>query len=327
MWKIDNIEINNPLVIAPMAGISNAAFRSICYNFKAGLVYSEMVSDKALHYKDEKTKELLISYDEEHPLTMQIFGKDIDTMVEAAIYLDTQTNCDIIDINMGCPANKIVKSGGGSNLLREPEHAINIVKNIVKAVNKPVTVKMRLGYDHNNINYLYLAKEFEKVGAKAIALHARTKSDLYQGKANWEHIKLLKQELNIPVIGNGDIRSLEDYIKYKEYTKCDAIMIGRGVLGNPFLIKEIVDYENKSEHNTPTYVEKVNMCLQHATKLIELKGERIAMKQMRGIAPWYLTGIPYSTKVKTKFTKIVKYEDLKTIIDDYIISLKEHNNY
>ena len=327
MWKIDNIEINNPLVIAPMAGISNAAFRSICFNFKAGLVYSEMVSDKALHYKDIKTKELLISYDEEHPLTMQIFGRDIDTMVEAAIYLDTQTNCDIIDINMGCPANKIVKSGGGSNLLREPEHAINIVKNVVQAVNKPVTVKMRLGYDHNNINFLYLAKEFEKVGAKAIALHGRTKSDLYHGSANWDYIKQLKENLNIPVIGNGDIKSLEDYIKYKEYSKCDGIMIGRGILGNPFLIEEILAYENNTEYNVPTYTQKLEMCLNHALKLVELKGERIAMKQMRGIAPWYLTGLPFSTKIKQSFTKVKTYDDLKNIIDEYTNNLKEHNNY
>ena len=327
MWKIGNVEIDNPLVIAPMAGISNAAFRTICFNFKAGLVYSEMVSDKALHYKDTKTQELLISYEEEHPLTMQIFGRDIDTMVEAAIYLDTQTSCDIIDINMGCPANKIVRSGGGSNLLREPEHAINIVKAIVKAVKKPVTVKMRLGYDHNNINFLDLAKEFEKAGVSAIALHGRTKSDLYQGKANWEYIKQLKESLAIPVIGNGDIRSLDDYIKYKEYSKCDAIMIGRGILGNPFLINQIIAYENNEDYQEPTYLNKLEMCLEHSLKLIELKGERIAMKQMRGIAPWYLTGLPFSTKIKQLFIKVKTYQDLKSIIDEYIINLKEHDNY
>lgn len=324
MWKIGNIDINNPVVIAPMAGISNAAFRSLCYSFNAGLVYTEMVSDKALFYGDSKTAEMLITYQEEHPLSMQVFGSEVKTMVNAAILLDTKTDCDIIDINMGCPANKIVKSGGGSNLMREPDLAIAIVEAIVKAVKKPVTVKMRLGYDHHNINCLVLAKKFEELGVKAIALHGRTKTDLYEGKANWDYVKLMKEELKIPVIGNGDIKTLEDYIYYKEYTKCDAIMIGRGVIGNPYLISEILAYENGSQYQKPTNQEKINMCLKHALKLIELKNERIAIKQMRGIAPWYLTGLPFSSKVKNSCSTINTYHDLEVLLLKYNDDLTEY---
>ncbi len=324
MWKIGDIEIKNNVVIAPMAGISNAAFRSLCFKFDAGLVYTEMVSDKALFYGDKKTKEMLVTYEIEHPLSMQVFGSDVDTMVKAAIMLDTETDCDIIDINMGCPANKIVKSGGGSNLMREPKLAIKIVEEVVKAVKKPVTVKMRIGYDHHNINCLELAKKFEELGVKAIALHGRTKTDLYEGKANWEYVKQMKELLTIPVIGNGDVTTLEDYIKWKEYTKCDAIMIGRGVIGNPFLIHEILAYENKEVYIKPTSEERLKMCLNHAQSLIELKDERIAMKQMRGIAPWYLSGLPFSSRVKNSCSSIKTYEELENLINEYHCNLKEY---
>ena len=324
MFKIKDIVIKNDIVIAPMAGISNAAFRSLCYEFNAGLVYTEMISDKAIYFGDGKTKEMTEVLEIEHPLSMQIFGSDVDTMVYAAKYLDVNTSCDIIDINMGCPANKIVKGGGGSNLLRTPELAIAIVKAVVNAVSKPVTVKMRIGYDHNNINFLQLAIEFEKLGVAAIALHGRTKTDLYEGKANWEYVKLLKENIKIPVIGNGDIKTLDDYIYYKEYSKCDAIMIGRGVIGNPYLIREITAYHNNIEYVKPTFSQKFDMCIEHTKKLIKLKGERIAIKQMRGIVPWYLAGLPYCTSVKNKCSKINTLENLVDILDEYKKNLTEY---
>ena len=324
MWKIADIEIKNPIVIAPMAGVSNGAFRSLCYQFNAGLVYSEMISDKGLYYGDLKTNELAYISEIEHPISMQIFGKDLDTMVKAAQFLDHDTQCDIIDINMGCPANKIVKSGGGSNLLREPDLAIQIVQAIVQSCHKPVTVKMRIGYDHHNINCIELAKEFEKVGVKAIALHGRTKTDLYEGKANWEYVKQMKQTLTIPVIGNGDIKTLDDYIKYKEMSNCDAIMIGRGVIGNPFLIQEINAYLNNEEYIPPTYQDKMDMCLKHTQALIDLKGERIALKQMRGIAPWYLSKMPHCAKYKNQCSSIKTYAELKQILDDYMKVLNDY---
>ena len=317
MWKIGDVEIANPIVIAPMAGISNQAFRTLCFKFGAGLVFNEMVSDKALCFNSEKTIEMTYSDEQEHPLVMQLFGGDVESMVKGAIYLDKNTNCDIIDINMGCPANKIVKSKGGSYLMSQPELAIQIVEEVVKAVDKPVTVKIRLGFNHDNINCIELAKAFEKAGAKAITLHGRTKSDLYSGKANWDYVKELKKVLSIPVIGNGDIVSKEDAIRRMEQTGCDAIMIGRGAIGNPFLIAELNAHFKQEEYIAPSYDQRLEMCIVHANALMELKGERIAMKQMRGIAPWYLQGMPYSCKVKNSMNQIKTIEDLIKIIRNY----------
>lgn len=318
MWKIGNVEIENRIVIAPMAGISNQAFRKLCFSFNAGLVYSEMVSDKAICFNSEKTISMTKSDPSEHPLVMQIFGGDVDTMVEAAKYLDVHSDCDIIDINMGCPANKIVKSKGGSYLMGESELAIKIVEEVVKAVNKPVTVKMRLGVNHNSINCIELAMAFEKAGVKAIALHGRTRSDLYQGKADWSFVKKLKEVLTIPVIGNGDIKTKEEALKYLEETGCDAIMIGRGAIGNPYLIQELNAHFSGKDYVRPTYQDRLKMCLEHAKSLSDLTNERVAMKQMRGIAPWYLQGMPYSSRIKNQITSINTLADLENIISEYL---------
>ncbi|MFI3284703.1 MAG: tRNA dihydrouridine synthase DusB [Erysipelotrichaceae bacterium] len=323
MWKIGNVEIQNQIVVAPMAGISNGAFRSLCFEFGAGLVFNEMVSDKAISYESEKTIEMTQSEPYEHPLVMQLFGSDVESMVKGAQYLDQHTDCDIIDINMGCPANKIVKSKGGSYLMSEPKLAIEIVEAVVKAVKKPVTVKIRLGFTHQSINCIELAQAFEKVGAKAISLHGRTRSDLYQGKANWEYVKQLKESLSIPVIGNGDITTKEEALRRLEETGCDAIMIGRGAIGNPFLIAELKAHFDNEPYTAPSYEERLKMCLIHAKKLAVLKGEKIAMKQMRGVAPWYLQGMPYSCRVKNSMNQIKKYEDLEKIINDYLKELSK----
>ena len=313
MLKIGNVKIRKPVIVAPLAGISNEAYRKLCLEYGAGLVCSEMLSDKAIFYHNEKTKNML-DFGDYHPSVLQIFGSDTKTMANAAKVADN-VNCDIIDINMGCPVNKVIKTGAGSALMKDEDLAVEITKAVIKNTNKPVTVKMRLGYDSKHLNYLSLAKKLEEVGVSAITLHARTRSQMYEGKANWEHIKKLHEALNIPVIGNGDIKSLEDYIKYKDY--CDAIMIGRGLVGNPFLIKDINNYEKGKPIEEVSYIQKINVCLKHAKYLVELKGEDIAIREMRGIAPHYISGLYNSTVYKNKMSKIKTYEDLKELLKEY----------
>lgn len=318
MLKIGNVELDNPVIIAPMAGISNAAFRNICKKFGAGLICAEMVSDKAIYYKNKKTMDMLLVNEDEHPMSLQLFGHDIETMVHAAKVLDQETNCDIIDINMGCPVTKVIKAQAGSSLMREVDHAAAIVKAVVEAVNKPVTVKMRAGWDANSINAVELAKKVEEAGASAVAIHGRTKVQMYEGKADWSIIKKVKEALSIPVIGNGDIKSVEDMIAMMEETGCDAVMIGRGILGDPWLIKECVDYIKTGERNKEvSYLEKFALAREHAQKLCDLKGEKVGIREMRGHAAWYLKGLPSSHGVKDEISKMNSYEEFDQILIDY----------
>ena len=321
MIKIGNIKLKNNIIIAPMAGISNGAFRELCFEFGAGLVEMEMLSDKAIFYANKKTLKMLEVDDRFHPVSLQLFGSDPKTMAYAAKKVSEETNADIIDINMGCPVNKVVKTGAGSALMKNEKLAVEVVKAVIKASNKPVTVKMRLGWDNNSINYLSLAKKLEKAGVSAITLHARTRSQMYEGKADWQAIKKLKKSLKIPVIGNGDIKTLDDYIKYSKY--CDAVMIGRGVVGNPFLIKEILNYTNGKKTYKISYKRKFRQLLNHTNKLIKLKGEKAAISEMRGIAPHYITGLFMCTVYKNKMNSIKSLKELENLLNKYDAFLKK----
>lgn len=320
MFKIGNIEMKNNVVLAPMAGICNHAYRTIIKEMGAGLIYAEMVSDKAISYGSKKTIDMLYMTDSERPIAQQIFGSDKESFVTAAKYIEENMHPDIIDINMGCPVPKVaLKSQAGSALLKNPEKVYEIVSAVVKAVNVPVTVKIRSGWDFNSINAVEIAKIVEKAGASAITVHPRTRSQGYSGKANWKIIKEVKENVNIPVIGNGDIKSCFDAKKMLDLTGCDAIMIGRGVLGNPWLIKECIDY---LEHGVlPKEVsneEKLKMILYHLDLLSSSKNSKVALLEMRSHAAWYLKGIPNTSKLKEDIFKTKTIEEFKELISSFL---------
>lgn len=319
MWKIGNVEIQNRVVLAPMAGISNTSYRKIIKEMGAGLIYAEMVSDKALIYSNEKTFNLLKMTDEERPIAQQIFGSDKESFVEAAKIVEKTMHPDIIDINMGCPVPKVaIRAQAGSALLKNPTKVYEIVKAVVESVNVPVTVKIRSGWDDKHINAVEIAKKCEEAGASAIAIHARTRSQGYSGKADWNIIKDVKKNVEIPVIGNGDITSCYDAKKMLDETHCDAVMIGRGVLGNPWLIKQCVDYlESKKEPIYPDFIEKTKMMKKHYELLKEDKNEKAALLEIRSHIIWYLKGMPNNKEIKNLICQCKTTEELFKIIDDY----------
>ena len=324
MWKIGEVEIANQVVVGPMAGISNSAFREIAQRFGAGLIYTEMISDKAICYKNVKTLKMAQIKPEEGLVSIQLFGHEVDSMVQAAKYLNQETTCAIIDINMGCPVPKVVNTGAGCALMRTPDLAYEIVKAVSEAVEKPVTVKMRIGWDKNQINAIEFAQTMEKAGAKALAVHGRTRSQYYEETANWEIIKAVKEAVGIPVIGNGDIKSPADAKKRIEESGCEAIMLARGILGNPWLIKEAINA--MGEGNNPEVISvatKFEMAKEHAIKLIELKGEKAAMLDMRGHACWYITGLPYNHTIKQQLNVMTSYQQFDTILKSYQENLSE----
>lgn len=324
MWKIGNVEIKNQVVLAPMAGICNNAFRKIIKEMGAGLICAEMVSDKALVYDSKKTKELLYLEDIERPISQQIFGSDVDTFVEAAKIVYKLTKPDIIDINMGCPVPKVaLKSQAGAALLRDPDKIYEIVSCVRKAVPCPITVKIRSGWDSNNINAVLVAKVCEKAGASAITIHPRTRMQGYQGKADWNIIKEVKQNVKIPVIGNGDITSSFLAKKMLDETGCDAVMIGRGALGNPWLIKEVVAYlENGTILPEPSYHDRINMCYKHLDYLLKIKSEKVSVLEMRSHVSWYLKSLPGNTSVKKEIMSAKNSEEIKKILNNYLNNLE-----
>jgi nifR3 family TIM-barrel protein len=320
MWKIGNVEIKNQIVLAPMAGISNTSFRKIIKEMGAGLIYAEMVSDKAIMYNNDKTFDLLKMTDEERPIAQQIFGSDIDSFVIAAKKVEETQHPDIIDINMGCPVPKVaVKAQAGSALLKNPEKIYEIVKSVVEAVSIPVTVKIRSGWDENSINAVEVAKERERAGASAITIHARTRSQGYSGKADWNIIKQVKEAVSIPVIGNGDVTSPELAKKMLDETNCDAVMIGRGVLGNPWLIRDCVSYLEKGTIPTPpTNQEKIAMMKRHYQLLLEDKPEKVANLEIRAFILYYLKGMPKNKEIKNKICQSKSSTEMFNILDNYL---------
>ena len=323
MFKIGNIKMKNEVVLAPMAGVCNSAFRRIIKEMGCGLLYAEMVSDKALVYNNEKTKEMLYMTEEERPIAQQIFGSDKKSFVEAAKMVIKEMSPDIIDINMGCPVPKVaLRAQAGAALLKDPEKVYEIVKSVVEAVDVPVTVKIRSGWDHNSINAVEIAKVCEKAGASAITVHPRTRSQGYQGLADWSIIKKVKESVNIPVIGNGDIISAKDGKKMIDQTGCDAVMIGRGVLGNPFLIKQVLTYLKTGElipNQSPK--EKIQTCLKHFDYLLQIKPEKIAVLEMRTHGAWYLKGLPNAVAVKKRLYEITTKEEFINTMKEYMETL------
>ena len=322
---IGNVEVKGKTVLAPMAGICNSAFRKIIKEMGCALVYAEMVSDKAIFYRNEKTRDMLFMEQIERPIAQQIFGSDKESFVEAAKYIEKVMNPDIIDINMGCPVPKVaLKSQAGAALLKNPEKIYEIVSSVVAAVKCPVTVKIRSGWDQNSINAVEVAKICEKAGARAITVHPRTRSQGYSGQADWSIIKMVKENVHIPVIGNGDITDIYKAKAMLEETGCDLIMIGRGVLGNPWLIREINAYlEDGTILPKPTDEEKIDMCLKHLNYLSQIKPEKLACLEIRNHIAWYLKGIKNANNLKTKVYQMTKLCDIIDLIKQFKEELNE----
>lgn len=324
MLRIGNIEMKNPIVLAPMAGVCNAAFRLTVKEFGAGLVCAEMVSDKGIVYKNEKTMNMLYIDDQEKPLSLQIFGGEKKTLVEAAQFVDKHTNADIIDINMGCPVPKITKVDAGAKWLLDHNKIYEMVAAVVDAVDKPVTVKMRMGWDPDHVYAVQNAQAVERAGGQAVALHGRTRYQMYEGKADWDIIRQVKEAVNIPVIGNGDVTTPQDAKRMLEQTGCDGVMIGRAALGNPWMIYRTVKYLDTGELiGEPSPREKIDVCVLHLDRLIALKNEHIAVREMRKHAAWYLKGIKGNARVRNAVNECNTRAELAALLYGLVDEVEE----
>ncbi len=317
--KIGNVKLENNLILAPMAGVTNRPFRMICKQYGAGMVCTEMASSRAMLHNDLKTKRLLNTDGEKRPISMQIFGSDEESMAYAAKYVSELA--DIVDINMGCPAPKVVKNGDGSKLLLDLEKAKKILQAVIKNSKVPVTLKIRKGWDKENIVAVEIAKIAEEVGISAITVHGRTRSEFYTGKADLDIIKKVKESVHIPVIGNGDIIDGESAKRMFEYTGVDGIMIGRGTFGRPWIFKEIIEYlETGKKMEEPTNEEKLQVIKKHIDLAVEEKGE-IAVKELRKHIAWYTKNLKNSSEFRNSINKIETKDELVTKIDAYFKSL------
>ena len=319
MWKIKNVEIKNRIVFAPMAGISNISYRTIIKEMGAGLVYSEMISAKGIIFENQKTLDLLKISDFERPIAVQLFASTKEDFTKAAIYVEKHIKPDIIDLNMGCPAPKIaLKSSSGSSLLKNPKLIGEIVKSVTENTSTPITVKIRSGWDDEHINALEVAKIIEENGGSAICIHPRTRSQKYSGKSNWDIIKKVKESVNIPVIGNGDIKNIYDAKEMLNYTKCDAVMIGRATLGNPWIINECVNFiENDKLIDIPSNKEKIEMIKKHYNLLLKNTNEKQATLEIRSHALWYLKNMPNNKNIKLEIIKAKNKDEFLKIINEY----------
>ena len=324
MWKIGNVEIPNRVVVAPMAGVSNSAFRVTVKEFGAGLVVCEMISDKGIQQRNKKTLEMLYIDETEHPLSLQIFGGNKENLVEAAKFVEEYTTADMIDINMGCPVNKVIKAEAGARWLLDPNKVYEMVEAVASAVSIPVTVKQRIGWDEEHVYAVENALAAEKAGASAVAMHGRTRVQMYEGKANWDVLREVKKHLTIPFMGNGDVRTPEDAKRMLDYVGCDGVMIGRAALGNPWMIYRTQHYLETGELlEEPHPAEKIETAKLHLDRLIRLKGEKIGCLEFRQHAAYYLKGAPRATKTRLAVNRATTQEEMNQILDEYVLVVKE----
>lgn len=316
--KIGDIKLDNNLVLAPMAGVTDLPFRLICKEMGAGLVVSEMVSAKGMYYNDEKTHDLTAVVQEERPIALQIFGSDPCIMADVVDRkLNNRDDIDIIDINMGCPAPKIVKNGDGSALMRDTDLARRVMESVVRASNKPVTVKIRMGWDKNSLNGVEMARLAQESGISAVTIHGRTRDMFYSGEANWEYIKKVKESVNIPVIGNGDVFTHDDVVRMLDETGCDGVAIGRGVMGNPWVFKMSLEAIRGEKIHTPTHEEIIAMAIRHLEMECNFKGEAMGVREMRKQLAWYLKGMRDSNEVKNKINTMKDKQEIIQLLLSY----------
>lgn len=311
--KIGNVTLDNPLVLAPMAGVTDLPFRLLCKEHGVGLVCMEMVSAKAIYYKNKNTEQLLEIYPQERPVSLQLFGSDADIIAEMATQIEERP-FDILDFNMGCPVPKVVNNGEGSALMKNPKLVEEILTKLVRAVKKPVTVKIRKGFDEEHVNAVEIARIAESCGVAAVAVHGRTRQQYYSGHADWDIIRQVKEAVQIPVIGNGDLHTAEDVCCMKEQTGCDGFMIGRGAQGNPWIFEQILHkLETGEDLPRPTVQAVTEMVLRHARLQVEIKGEYTGMREIRKHAAWYTAGYRNSSKLRGKINEVETIQQLEEL--------------